>query len=899
MAEFLSSRGGWTVMVRPELRDPLVAALATRPARSQMLRGASGIGKTTLAAQVGEELTRLDMTVVPVVALEELSEVPLAALAPLLNASAVADASDDVAGRVQRLIGLIGGAPDRYVLVVDDAPLLDALSASVVYQLVRVYGVPTLLTARDEHRLVGPIARMLHEDLVTVTDLEPLDAAQLEELVEHHLAGSVRPESVVGLLRATAGNPLLLRELVLTAQRAGRVHEGPFGVEVEAAALPVHLVDSVRHRVTELDAEELGFVRLLALAQPWPADLVGTEDAEVLSSLRSRGLVDDGAGVGIRLTHPLLTEAVIALMSSSERAERAATAAAALRTTGRDTDRFAAVRLARVHSSVEREGSERGPDAGQVEVDGGSTLSAADLEWAAGYAASVGDAATSLSFSHAAAEAGGGFRAHVLAAAAHSVLGETDSADEQFDRAARTAQTDAERALLALRWGQHLAYRRADPVAALERATTLRAPLSADASVALDAEMVKWRLMAGVPLDAAVSTLPRLAPPPGSTDDDSADRDVDVLGRLSMGLTSAMIAAMRGDAEAARGAVAEARPLADLVSHDQPYAGELLNLSQMLSELADASIADARALAERQRVSGTPDAAGQWSYVLALIELHAGRLDRAGPLADLAVRQLAWRDFTGLSGAAIALGATAAAMSGDAGAAQALLATVDDAAHADIKVILQRAEASAWLAIPEGRAQEAAAPLTDAVAAAVQYGHHLLAALTASTAIRLGIAEAVAETLAAAATETPSRFVRLVADAATVASAKDADAAMRLVPALRSAGLDALARTFSEDAARSASASAEARRQARHVAAELASVTVREPALTRDREIDGAVLSARELQVARGAAARERSREIAVRLGISERTVNNHLANVYRKLGVASRDELAAVLRDA
>ena len=76
-------------------------------------------------------------------------------------------------------------------------------------------------------------------------------------------------------------------------------------------------------------------------------------------------------------------------------------------------------------------------------------------------------------------------------------------------------------------------------------------------------------------------------------------------------------------------------------------------------------------------------------------------------------------------------------------------------------------------------------------------------------------------------------------------------------------------------------------------------VTVREPALTRDREIDGAVLSARELQVARGAAARERSREIAVRLGISERTVNNHLANVYRKLGVASRDELAAVLRDA
>ena len=51
-------------------------------------------------------------------------------------------------------------------------------------------------------------------------------------------------------------------------------------------------------------------------------------------------------------------------------------------------------------------------------------------------------------------------------------------------------------------------------------------------------------------------------------------------------------------------------------------------------------------------------------------------------------------------------------------------------------------------------------------------------------------------------------------------------------------------------------------------------------------------LSAREWTVATAAAGRERSKEIAARLGLSARTVDNHLANIYRKLGVSGRDAL-------
>jgi DNA-binding CsgD family transcriptional regulator len=48
--------------------------------------------------------------------------------------------------------------------------------------------------------------------------------------------------------------------------------------------------------------------------------------------------------------------------------------------------------------------------------------------------------------------------------------------------------------------------------------------------------------------------------------------------------------------------------------------------------------------------------------------------------------------------------------------------------------------------------------------------------------------------------------------------------------------------------------------------------------------------------VAAMAAAGASSREIAGRLVLSVRTVDNHLPTVYSKLGVTSRDELALVL---
>jgi NarL family two-component system response regulator YdfI len=54
-------------------------------------------------------------------------------------------------------------------------------------------------------------------------------------------------------------------------------------------------------------------------------------------------------------------------------------------------------------------------------------------------------------------------------------------------------------------------------------------------------------------------------------------------------------------------------------------------------------------------------------------------------------------------------------------------------------------------------------------------------------------------------------------------------------------------------------------------------------------------LSGRELEVLKFVAQGERSKEIAVHLGISERTVKAHLAGIYNKLGVDSRAAAIAI----
>ena len=100
----------------------------------------------------------------------------------------------------------------------------------------------------------------------------------------------------------------------------------------------------------------------------------------------------------------------------------------------------------------------------------------------------------------------------------------------------------------------------------------------------------------------------------------------------------------------------------------------------------------------------------------------------------------------------------------------------------------------------------------------------------------------------------------------------------------------AAARAFrTEGLARPASACA-------RLAADLAAACgdVSTPGLTLDEAIER--LTQREREIAAMAATGASNREIATKLVLSVRTVDNHLQNAYSKLGVTSREDLAQAL---
>jgi DNA-binding CsgD family transcriptional regulator len=76
---------------------------------------------------------------------------------------------------------------------------------------------------------------------------------------------------------------------------------------------------------------------------------------------------------------------------------------------------------------------------------------------------------------------------------------------------------------------------------------------------------------------------------------------------------------------------------------------------------------------------------------------------------------------------------------------------------------------------------------------------------------------------------------------------------------------------------------------------DLRTLGIRPPA--RSTASGAAGLTGRETEIARMVAQRKSNKEIGTALDISARTVSTHLSNIFVKLGVGSRGELADVAR--
>lgn len=857
----------WPVAVDLTIRDRLVKRVAAQRARVQLITGSSGIGKSTLAAAISTRLQSMGFEALPVVGMPELQEIPLGAMAPLLG-SADAPAFESSADRLQRLFALLSRAGSQHVLVVDDGPMLDPVSASSIYQLVRIYGMRCVMTARTEHLLSGPLLRLREEGFLEETELGGLSWPVASDIVQRWFGAPLNPDSLRALLALADGNPLFLRGLVLAAQQADAVHPGNAGLVIDTTRLPARLWDTIALRFDGLSQADRSLADLIAIAEPWPEELLAAP-AE-LEGLSQASLIARSRAGDVYLAHPLFAETLTELMSAATRDRLRIDAARRLLAAGQDTLRFKALCLLAESSEPPS------PD---------------DLSWAATSAQTVDDHPLAIRLSTLAIDIAHRegqtppFQAHLVRANALSMAGRLEEADAAFAVAAETATDDSERASIATRQGFHLAVRHQRPGDAVKFGRD-RLALIADiqSQSFLASNVAKWQLMTGK------------APSPAGILSADGAASADAATELNAALYRLSAAVFAGDLATIRSLIAVARPLTEAAHSVIRHGMEILDFAEFFLTVLDGRADDAATFGELKRGGVIDESAGMWSYGLAFTALIAGDAPAAMERATASVDLLAWRDFLGLIGTATALRATAAAQLGQFQLAMELLEGIDHSARTYITTHLQAAEAEAWLAWARGDKSGAVLTLAAAVETAVAARYFAFAALTAHLAVRMGQAESVLGALRECAAQSPGDVVAAIVRHAEAVAASNAAELLRAATRLAEVGLLAGAADAARQSAVLAHSSGDDRgaRRANKLAAELG-VDQRGRTLHSGPK-SRSVLSAREWDIASAAAMRERNREIAGRLGLSPRTVENHLRNIFRKLGVTSRDELAQEL---
>lgn len=860
----------WPLVGRDDAVADIVTAIAEGQVGGIILSGPAGVGKTALAVAVMAVAEDAGTAAARVVATAAASAVPYGALAGMVHISDVPHARADLAAEVHHAVRNLGRGADggRPLLVVDDLPLLDEASAAEVAALVRDGQVFLVGTARTGVPLASDLAGLEVEGALVRSLVTPLDRDGLVEAAERALGGLLDSQARLTLWDLSLGIPLHAREVVRTNLDTGVLVHGPTGWHFAGpVTAPPNLVELVSSRFLRLGAAQRGAYEALCLAQPIPVvaaeELAGLELLVELERSELVAVTIEGGVAQVRLGHPLYDEVVRASVGALGLRQAAGRAAAALEAIDAgDPDIGLRAACLRCEHQLPID-PERGLAAARRALVLQDPVLAEELLELAGPPS---------------------YESWLTLGTARTARGMVDDADLALAAAAETAENDEERARALSRRGINLT----TGAGRFEEAAIL---LAAGLETVDDP---RWRSF--VAADLAYVRL-WLGQRDGAMTAWAGDSVPDVV-RANECLAGAVISAMAGELADAERLVAEGLPLAPSITADVPMARELLTLSRFLTLAFGGDHESAvRVLdIELERVLGGPDgASGTWLAARAVQRLIDGDLHGAIADADEATWRLDLVDVTGLKPLAQAVIAAARAQLGDRTGSIAAAESVDPAWRDETKVRTLLSQAAAWLAVLDGRTVEAAELLADAGRAAVLANHLPMGAIAAYDAVRLGRARPALEVLRLAARRWEGPLARALvvhAEAVVDGNASLLDDVSRQLPDL---GFRIGAAEAAAQAARlhDAAGRTELARRSEYRASVLTEALggLATCALGSPRG-----LTAREREVACAAAGGGSSRSIAEVLGLSVRTVDNHLAAVYRKVGVAGRSELADAL---
>lgn len=272
-----------------------------------VLTGDSGVGKTTLARHV---TAGIPAGVRWVAGTHSARSIPLGVFAHLVGPATSSDPVTYLAAARESL--LAGG---NTVIGVDDAHLLDELSATLLHQLAIDRAVHIVVTVRSGETVPDAVTSLWKDNHLLRITLSPFTKQQSVELVESVLGGQLEEHSADRMWAASGGNALFLRHLVDGARQANTLRQVNGVWQLRGrAAITSELASLLDGRIEQLDESVLTCLKYLSLCEPLNLDVLAevageesVEQAEIDGLVR---IEREGRELNVGFHHPLFGEVI-------------------------------------------------------------------------------------------------------------------------------------------------------------------------------------------------------------------------------------------------------------------------------------------------------------------------------------------------------------------------------------------------------------------------------------------------------------------------------------------------------------------------------------------------------------------------------------------------------------